>query len=166
MTFTRAFLNFSAIFQHKNRDIRKKSECPIIFIEFVWLKRFFDLLEAILTNALAVKENYIVCICAEYAGGLIFLQNDSVFVGENFKRVLFSDVHCLADADGEHYAAELVYFSYYSGWFHRFILLWWKLCRFKSIRQNVIFYILILTHEKWNVNTKIGNLCIVYKLYT
>ena len=28
------------------------------------------------------------------------------------KRVLFIDVHCLSDADGEYDSAQLVYFSY------------------------------------------------------
>lgn len=81
----------------------------------ICLKGFLDLLEAILADALAVEENYIVGVGAKDAGGLIFLKDYSVLVGEDLKRILLADVHSLTDADGEHYAAQLVYFSYYSG---------------------------------------------------
>ena len=107
-------MNFEAIFKHKNRDAGRKPSIPK-FLCNIYLKRFLYLLEAILADTLAVEENYIVCISAEYAGGLVFLKNDSVFIGENFKRVLLSDIQCLADAYGEHYAAKLIYFSYDSG---------------------------------------------------
>jgi hypothetical protein len=86
-----------------------------LFFELLLSEGFLDLLEAVLANALAVEEYDIISISAKYAGGLIFLEYDSVFVGKYFKRVLFSDIHCLSNADGEHYASQLVYFSYDSG---------------------------------------------------
>ena len=74
-------------------------------------EHFLDLLKAILADALAAEENDIICIGAEYAGGLIFLKDYSVFVGKDLEGVLFVDVHCLSDAYGEYDSAELVYFS-------------------------------------------------------
>ena len=74
-------------------------------------EHFFDFLEAVLADALATEEYDIVGVGAEYAGGLIFLEDYSVFVGEDLERVLFIDVHCLSDADGENYSSKLVYFS-------------------------------------------------------
>lgn len=81
----------------------------------IYLEGFLDLLEAVFTDTLAVEENYIVGVGAEDAGGLIFLKDYSVLVGEDLKRILLADVHSLTDADGEHYATQLVYFSYDSG---------------------------------------------------
>ena len=83
-------------------------------MKFVFLKSFLDLLKAILADTLSVEEDYIVGICTEDAGRLIFLKNYAIFIGEYFKRVLFGYVHGLSDAYGEHYASQLVYLTYYS----------------------------------------------------
>ena len=78
-------------------------------------EHFFDLFEAVLANALATEEYDVVCIGAEYARGLIFLKDYSVFIGKDLERVLFVDVHGLSDADGENYSSKLVYFSCNTG---------------------------------------------------
>ena len=73
-------------------------------------KSFLDLLEAILADSLSVEENDVIRIGAENAGGLIFLKNYFVFVGEDLERVFFIDVHYLSDAYGENDSSKLVYF--------------------------------------------------------
>jgi hypothetical protein len=78
-------------------------------------ERLLDLFEAILADALSVKENDVVSISAENAGRLIFLKDYLVVVGEYLKRVLFSNVHGLSDADREHDSSKLVYLANYSG---------------------------------------------------
>ena len=83
---------------------------------FIFLsERSLDLCKTVLANALAAEIYDIVGVVAEDAGGLIFLEDYLVLVGENFKRILLVDVHYLSDADGKNYSSKLVYFSYYSG---------------------------------------------------
>ena len=89
-------------------------------------KRFFlftselvlDLIEAIGADAFAVEEDDIVSVVAENAGGVIFLQNDAVVVGEDLDRVLYFNIHCFADLDGEDDSAQLVDLSDHSRRFH------------------------------------------------
>jgi hypothetical protein len=57
-----------------------------------------------------LEEDDVIGTVAENAGGLIFLQNDLIFVGEDLERVFFVDVHYLSDAYGENYSSKLVYF--------------------------------------------------------
>ena len=71
-----------------------------------------ELLEAIGANSLVVEVNNVVGVSAEYAGGLVFLEDDLVIVGEDLYGILDVDVHDLSDLDGENYSSELVYFSY------------------------------------------------------
>ena len=94
--------------------MHKGAKYPLVLV-CVRSERLFDLLETVLTDALTAEKYDVVRICTENAGGLIFLENYSVFVGEDFKRVLFIDVHCLSDADGEYDSAKLVDLSYDSG---------------------------------------------------
>ena len=75
---------------------------------------FFYLFKAALANSLSAEENYVVCVIAENTGGLIFLEDDFVFIREYLKRILFVDIHGLSDADGKNYSSELVYFSYHT----------------------------------------------------
>lgn len=72
------------------------------------------------TDALAVEINDIVNLVAENAGGLILLQNDLVFVNENFNRVLLLNVQGLSDFDGKNDSAQLVYLANDSRRFHKF----------------------------------------------
>lgn len=80
-----------------------------------------DLIEASGTDALTVKENDIVGVVAENAGGMIFLKDDAVIVGEDLDRVLYLDVHRLADLDGENNSAQLVNFSDHTCRFHNWV---------------------------------------------
>jgi ATP-binding cassette subfamily B protein len=59
-----------------------------------------------------VEIDDIVSVVAENAGGLIFLEDNSVFVRKYFERILFVDPHCLSYADREDYTAKLVDLSY------------------------------------------------------
>ena len=77
-------------------------------------ERCLYLCKAILTYSFAAEIYDIVSIVAEDAGGLIFLKNDLVVVGEDLKGVLFVDVHYLSYADGEDYSSKLVHLSYYA----------------------------------------------------
>ena len=78
-------------------------------------KLIFELLDALCANALAIEVDYIVCIVAEHASGLVFLKDYFVVVGEYLDRVSFVDVKYGAKLLGKHDPSKLVYFSYYSG---------------------------------------------------
>ena len=119
------FITFSAIrqviFKYLNSFLHQKRGYPINILFDLHLGHrpgsecLFYLLKAVLANSFSVEKNDVVCICAEHAGGLIFLKDYSVFVGKYFKRILLVDIHSLSDADGEHNSSQLVDLSYYSG---------------------------------------------------
>ncbi len=100
----------SALFGYK-----KKQTYPVCF--FI-LKLVLDLLETLGTDSLTVKENDIVGISAENAGGRILLKNDSFIVDKDFNGILYVDIKRTADLDGEHDSSELINAAYYSGRFH------------------------------------------------
>jgi len=77
-----------------------------------------DLVETIGADAFTVEENDVVCIVAENAGRVVFLQNDAIVVGENLNGILYFDVHGFANLNGEHDSAQLVHFSDHSCRFH------------------------------------------------
>ena len=74
-----------------------------------------ELLEAISANSLVVEVNNVVGVSAEYAGGLVFLKDDLIVVGEDLNGVLYVDIHYFSYLDGENDSSKLVYFSYNSG---------------------------------------------------
>ena len=77
-----------------------------------------DLGQTVGADTLAAEEGDVVRVVAEYAGGVIFLQNDTVVIGEDLNSVLDLNVHRFANLNGENDSAQLVYFSYHSGGFH------------------------------------------------
>ena len=82
------------------------------------LQLFLDLIQAICADALAVEEDDVIGVVTENAGGVIFLKNDAIVIGEDLDGILHLNVHGFADLDGEHDSAELVNFSDHSGGFH------------------------------------------------
>jgi hypothetical protein len=76
------------------------------------LKLCFDLFQTILADALVVKVYDAIGIAAEYAAGLIFLQDNAVFVGKDLQGILFVNVHGLTDADGQYDSPQLIYLAY------------------------------------------------------
>ena len=74
-----------------------------------------QLVQAGLADVLALVVDNVLCVVAENAGRLIFLKDYLVVVGEYLKRVLFSNVHGLSDADREYDSSKLVYLANYSG---------------------------------------------------
>lgn len=77
-----------------------------------------DLVDAFTADALFAEVYDVVCIVAKFAGRMVLLQNDAVIIGEDLKRILFVDVHDLAQRLGKHDAAQLVNLAYDSGRFH------------------------------------------------
>jgi hypothetical protein len=98
-----------------------------------------DLVNTLAANTLLTKIYHIVRIVAKLAGGMVLLENDAIVVGEDLKRVLFLNVHDLAQSLGQDNATQLVYFSYYTGGFHACNLLFFVL---KSDFSTVIGYII------------------------
>lgn len=80
------------------------------------------LLETMPADELALEVNYIVCVAAKKAGGLIFFQNDPVFVGEYLDRIIVGQTHYVSELDRYDESAEGIDLSYDSCRFH-FILL-------------------------------------------
>ena len=77
-----------------------------------------DLCQTVGTDTLAAEEGDVVRVVAEYAGGMIFLQDDAVIIGEDLDGILYLNVHCFTDFNGENDSTQLVYFSYHSCGFH------------------------------------------------
>jgi hypothetical protein len=79
----------------------------------------FDLFDALAADTLIVEIDDIISVAAEFAGGVIFLEDDTAaVVGENFNGVFDLDVHGIAQGFGKHDAAKLVDSAYYSGGSH------------------------------------------------
>ena len=76
-----------------------------------------QLREAGSADAASLKENDVVCIVAEDACGLIFLQYDAVAVYEHFQSVLAVKLHAGTKLLRDQNAAKLVNFLYESGRF-------------------------------------------------
>jgi hypothetical protein len=64
-----------------------------------------DLVNTLAADALFTKINHVIRVAAELAGGVILLENDAVVIRENLKRILFLNVHNLAQGLGEHDAS-------------------------------------------------------------
>ena len=78
------------------------------------LKLFFDLLEAVFADTLAVEINNIVGIVAKNARGVVFHENYFSVVCVNFDGIFFFDVHCLSDLYRENDSSEMIHHSDHS----------------------------------------------------
>ena len=72
--------------------------CSIIPVIFGIISEEIDILYAI----------------AENARGMVFLENDAITVGEDFKGILYGNVHLFTDLGRKHNSSQLIYSAYNS----------------------------------------------------
>ena len=71
-------------------------------------------LDAIFADELAVETFNVVCISAENAGRLIFLEKDLVILNKALYSVTIVDSEILSEFNGKNESSEFVDFSYYA----------------------------------------------------
>lgn len=74
----------------------------------------FEFLDASGADAFAVEVGDVLGVIAKDAGGMVFLEDDAVVIGEDLDGVLDFDIQCLSNFDRKHDSAKLVYFSDHS----------------------------------------------------
>lgn len=74
-----------------------------------------ELLEALGADVLTLEVDDILGVVAEDASRMILVKNDVVAFNEDLESILLGDVKSTAQLDGEHDAAEFIYFSYDTG---------------------------------------------------
>lgn len=77
-----------------------------------------QLLETVGADIFAAEIDHVLGIVAENAGGLILLQDDGGSIYIDLQRVLFRDVQCAPELDGENDPAEFIDLSDNAGRFH------------------------------------------------
>ena len=95
------------------KKIHRSSERWIFFISKS--KLCFELFDAVGANILAFVVDDVLGIVAEDACGMILMKNDVVTLHEYLESVLLSNIQGTAQLYGKNDAAELIYFSDYSG---------------------------------------------------
>ena len=76
---------------------------------------FVQGLDAVYAHIFTAKQEHILGIVTEDAGGLVFAQHDGVAVHVNLQRVLGLNIQRVAQFDGQDNAAKLIHFSYNTG---------------------------------------------------
>ena len=75
----------------------------------------FELFDAVGANVLALVGDNVLGVVTEDACGMILMKNDVVTLHENLESVFLGNVQGTAQLYGKNDAAELIYFSDYSG---------------------------------------------------
>ena len=104
--------------QNRCKFSYEKKPLAGLFFMILYSKRFLHLFDASVADALAVKIHGVIRAVAEDAGGLVFLQDDTVVIGKNFDGVLLLDIQNLSNFNGKHDSSQLVHLADYSGRFH------------------------------------------------
>ena len=77
------------------------------------------LVQAMLADELVLIIDYMVCIAAEDAAGLILLQNNLIAVHKDFDGILRGNTHCSAQFDRNNNTAEGIELTDNTGGFHK-----------------------------------------------
>ena len=85
----------------------------------------FQFCKTICANALVFVKCDTINLGAEYAGRLVFLQNNATLICENFQCITHVDIHTLTNFSRQNDSTKFVYFSYHSGRFHKLIPFSW-----------------------------------------
>ena len=122
----------------------------VLLIPSIGARVSIGMIKTAFADALACEKHDVVRIGAEGAGRLIFLQNDAPLVGKDLKGILFFQIQCTADLNGQHKAPQLIDLSGDSGGFHHIFLLNIKI-RVCSVLFDLAF---IINRRKLDVNTQ------------